>query len=136
MGKMVKETSGSVFDQLTKFRSMLQLNPGNAVIEKTVANLEKKFNALHEVAMKGIFDKYEVDVDFAEWLQWAYAQYKIQNEAFGVHKVVSFCTVEPGEWEFESVEECKLKIEKLVGYKIRDRKIGHGNMARDLGLIA
>lgn len=134
--KAVKETSGSVFDQLTKFRSILQLNPGNAVIEKTVANLEKKFNALHEVAMKGIFDKYEVDVDFAEWLQWAYAQYKIVQEDFGVQVVISHCTVEPGRWEYESVEECKLKIEQLIGYKIRDRKLGHGNMAKDLGLVA
>lgn len=131
MGKFLVESSQTVFAALKKMRMALAKDPMNVLAAQSITALEQKFSRLHDQRMRDIHKQQKSEVDFHEWLEWAYEQYAITSEGSSF-AVTSHCTTEPGVWKFKSVEEAKLKIEKLVEYKIYDRKRDRGDMAIDL----
>lgn len=72
----------------------------------------------------------ESNVDYAEWWEWAQSLYSVDSYFRVVSKARDWKEVVS--WECDSEIGAKERIEKLIGYKILDRKRGHGNMGKDL----
>lgn len=75
-------------------------------------------------------------VDFDAWLSWAKSLYKITmlSTEWRVESEARDWN-EPMVWYFQYEIECYEKVEQLINYKIRDRKRGHGDQAKDLSKV-
>ena len=71
--------------------------------------------------------------DVEAWYEWALTLYVIDvSDDTNQHTVHSKCKDWDKSWTFDNRLDCLQKIEKLIGYKITDRKRGVGNMHDDL----
>ena len=71
---------------------------------------------------------------FTAWWEWATSLYLISDKDDGM-----YVTSKAKDWKsnptwgpYKSKIDCILKVEVLIGYKIADRKAGHGNVDKDL----
>lgn len=98
--------------------------------------------AEHEVALRGLKIRGRVEkagLDYDEWWAWAQSLYSIDycvnsNQFVVTSKARTWET--DMSWGFADQISCKEKVEQLVGYKIRDRKRGRGDMEKDLADVA
>lgn len=68
-----------------------------------------------------------------EWLNWAKSLYPIEKTENGFTvKSNARKWKKDTSWVFDHEIDCLEKIEKLIGYKINDRKRGRGNVEEDL----
>lgn len=69
-------------------------------------------------------------INYDEWLEWAMSLYSITSDFKVISKARDW--KEEKSWDCDSNVGARERIEILVGYKIKDRKRGHGDMLKDI----
>lgn len=94
-----------------------------------------KFNDAKQAEITDRYKKLErrvtlAGVNMAEWREWAETLYTITPTFELVSTAKQWKTQKS--WQYETEIDCLEKIEQLIGYKIYDRKRGHGDVNEDL----
>ena len=111
------------------------LNVWKNTAEK-LKNKPKKIPSIdvREARLKRNVEK--LGIKFSAWEEWAHNLYEItgQGKEYTV-KSHARDWLEPVEWQVDSDLGALEKVYQLVAYKVKDRKSGHGDVLRDLGLL-
>ena len=131
---MAKQKSVDLFAHHAKMLTQSSVYTSQQIagcLRNAEALLAEEMKAKHLKMMKSAID-FMAKYGDTEWWATAMKMYKIENRETGF-VVVSLARdwQGPKEWEYSYEFEAQQQIQKLVGYKDRDRKLGFGDREAD-----